>query len=154
MSDRATRRHEGAHVSAAVFFGRPVRCVRVDQPEIGIDGTVDLDWDREFEPTDLITALVGWWADGTHPNWPPSWPIAEDELDSVGKLVRLLGLDEEAYVALVQLAERVLADPNFQRLAGLISRALADAPVLDTESVAILARAAGIQSAKEESYAA
>lgn len=150
ISDEATRRHEGAHASAAVWFGRPVRCVRVDEPRVGVAGTVALDWEREYGPTDVIVAVIGWLADGTHPNWPPSWPIDEDELDGVGRLVRLLRLDEKAYLALVGLAEKVLADPDFQRLMNLIGRALADAPVLDTESVEILNRAAGVPTSSTE----
>jgi hypothetical protein len=83
-------------------------------------------------------------ADGDHPHWPPEWPVDEDEADGVGKIVRLLNLDEQQYRELVALAERLLADPDFQRLMYLIARALDAAPVLDRESVEILRIAAGI----------
>jgi hypothetical protein len=42
------------------------------------------------------------------------------------------------------LAEQLLATEEFRTLMHLISRALAIAPVLDGESVAILAKAAGV----------
>jgi hypothetical protein len=73
---------------------------------------------------------------------PPTWPVAEDEIEGVGVLVKHLRLDEAGYREIVGLAEKLLADPDFQRLRGLIARALHLAPVLDGESVEILRKAA------------
>jgi hypothetical protein len=82
MSDptEVTRRHEAAHTAAAIFFGgRPVDCVRVDHPDVGFRGRMLSTLQRELGAEDVVIHLVGWMVDGTHPNWPPSWPVAEDE---------------------------------------------------------------------------
>jgi hypothetical protein len=152
MSDQATRLHESAHAAAAVFLGgRRVDCVRVDWPEPNIPGRMTSTLERDLGPEDLVVSLVGWMVDpDDRPNWPPRWPVDADEADAVGKLVRALGLNQEAYGKLIELAEEVVADPHFRRLMGLISRALAAAPVIHTESVAILARAAGFPDPAEE----
>ena len=152
VSEQGTRRHEAAHAAAAVWFGgRRVDCVRVDEPQDRVAGSVNTTLQRELGAVDLVISLVGWMADlDERTNWPPRWPVAEDEADAVGKLVRGLGLNQKAYEALVDLAEELLATPEFQRLVELISRALAVAPVLDAESVQILRRAAGVADPEPE----
>jgi hypothetical protein len=64
-------------------------------------------------------------------------------MEALGKLVRVLDLDEQGYEACIELAEKLLQTPEFQRLMNLITSGLAVAPVMDAESVEILRRAAG-----------
>jgi hypothetical protein len=108
--------------------------------------------ERDLRPEDLIVALVGWMADDECPGtWPPPWRrVAEVGTDGVGALVKRLGLDEAGYREIVGLAEKLLANPDFQRLQRLIARALAIAPVIDGESVEILRKAAGIPTPPTE----
>jgi hypothetical protein len=155
IASEATCRHEAAHAAAAIWFGgRPVKCVRVDHDVYGELGRVTTEHERDLGPEDLIINLVGWMADGEHPGtWPPTWPVDEDEDESVGALVCYLELDEAGYRELVDQAERLLADPAFQRLQGLIARALHLAPVLDTESVEVLRKAARIPDPQLEEVA-
>jgi hypothetical protein len=149
--DATTCQHEAAHAAAAIWFGgRPVKCVRVDHPDVGVAGKVTTEHERDLGPEDLIVNLVGWMADGEHPGtWPPTWPVAENEIESVGALVRFLELDEDGYREIVGLAEKLLANPAFQRLMRLIARALHRSPVHDGESVEILRKAAGIPTPSE-----
>ena len=149
-ADPATCRHEAAHAAAAIWFGgRPVRCVRVDHPSPGVAGKMTTSHERDLGPEDLIVNLVGWMADEHPGTWPPIWPVAEDEIECVGALVRFLDLDEDAYREIVGLAEALLANADFRRFMDLIARALAACPVLDGEAVEILRRAAGIPTPSE-----
>jgi hypothetical protein len=145
-TNESTRMHEAAHCAAAIWFGgRSIRCVRVDWPDVDVPGETTVERERDLRPEDLIIRLVGWMEDGECPGaWPPPWPVAEDSAEGVGVLVKHLGLDEAGYREIVALAEKLLADPDFQRLQGLIARALHIAPVIDGESVEILRKAAGI----------
>jgi hypothetical protein len=145
MAD-ATCRHEAAHAAAAIWLGgRTIRCVRVDEPDLGVPGKMTAERERDLRPEDLIVNLVGWMADGECPGtWPPTWPVAEDTAEGVGVLVKRLGLDEAGYREIVGLAEKLLANPDFQRLMLLVARALHLAPVIDGESVEILRKAAGV----------
>jgi hypothetical protein len=73
----SVRIHEAAHCAAALWFGgRPVKRVRVDNPEVDINGKVETSIEREFGPEDLIINLLGWMADPQEREggWPPSWP--------------------------------------------------------------------------------
>ena len=107
--------------------------------------------ERDLGPEDLVVSLVGWMVDpDDRPNWPPSWPVDVDEADAVGKLVRALSLNQEAYEKLIELAERLVEMAEFKRLMQPLSSALADVPVLDHESVQILSRAAGFREPAEE----
>jgi hypothetical protein len=156
MADASTLRHEAAHAAAAIWFGgRPVKCVRVDHDVYGELGRVTTEHERDVGPQDLIINIVGWMADGEYPGiWPPPWRLAKRmKVDGVGVLVRYLELDEAGYRELVDQAERLLADPAFQRLQGLIARALQIAPVIDGESVEILRKAAGVPDPQPEEVA-
>jgi hypothetical protein len=155
ISDGAMRRHEAAHAAAAVWLGgRSSRSVRVDHPDVKVAGQLEAGWTRDIGVEDLVIALIGWLADGEHPGtWPPSWPVAEDEIEGVGLLVNFLGLTEEAYGEVVRLTEGLLANEDFRRLMSLISRALCRCPVIDGESVDSLRRAAGIPDFQREGAA-
>jgi hypothetical protein len=153
IADASTCRHEAAHAAAAIWLGgRSIRCVRVDWPDVDVPGRMTAERERDLAPEDLIINLVGWMCDGEYPGtWPPTWPVAENTAeDGVGVLVKWLGLDEAGYREIVALAEKLLADPDFQRLQGLIARALHFAPVIDGESVEILRKAAGIPTPPTE----
>jgi hypothetical protein len=121
MADAATCRHEAAHAAAAIWFGgKKIRCVRVDWPDVGVPGSMTTERERDLIPEDLVTGLIGWMADDECPGtWPPPWRrVAEVETDGVGALVKRLGLDEAGYREIVGLAEKLLANPDFQRLRG------------------------------------
>jgi hypothetical protein len=150
MTD-ATCRHEAAHAAAAVWLGgRSIHYVRVDG-DVDVPGRMTAERERDLVPEDLIVNLVGWMADGECPGtWPRTWPVAEDSAEGVGVLVKRLGLDEAGYREIVGLAEKLLANPDFQRLMHLIARALSIAPVLDGESVEILRKAAGVPTPPTE----
>jgi hypothetical protein len=154
MSDRATCLHEAAHASAAlVLGGRRVERVSVDEADVA--GRVTMPLTREaVGPEDLIISLIGWMADGTHPSWPPAWPVREDELDEVGTLVRALALGREQYESLIQIAKKLLRAPEFRRLMNLVARALAEAPVIDEEGVRILYEAGTPIPEQEQARAA
>jgi hypothetical protein len=152
IADEAICRHEAAHAAAAIWLGgRSIRCVRVDWPDVGVAGSMTVERERDLRPEDLVIGLIGWMADDEHPGtWPPTWPVAEDERDGVGALVKQLGLDEAGYREIVGLAEKLLADPDFQRLHGLIARALHLASVIDGESVEILRKATGVPEPRRD----
>jgi hypothetical protein len=83
IAERSTSQHESAHAAAAIWFGgRRVDCVRVDHPEVNVAGKMSSTLQRELGPQDLVVHLIGWLASGDHPNWPPTWPVAEDETDA------------------------------------------------------------------------
>ena len=142
----STEAHEAAHAAAAIWLGgRSVRCVRVDWPDVGVPGKMSAERKRDLRPEDLIINLVGSMADDDCPGpWPPRWPVDTAEVDGVGAVVQQLGIDEAEYDDLVAAAAKLLADPAFRRLQGLVERALHLAPVIDGESVEILRKAAGI----------
>src|SRR5262245_11970444 len=153
--DRSTELHEAAHASAAIWFGgRPVHCVRVDYPDVRVAGRVTSTLERDLGPEDVAIHLIGWMAGGDHPNWPPPWPIAEDELEDIRWLIRILDLNEEQYEGCIALAEKLLADESFRRLMHLVAGALRVAPVIDRESVEVLTTAAGIPAPPPEGAAA
>lgn len=149
-----TRRHEAAHVVALLMLcpERKIDLARVDRPTDNIGGEVNSSW-REggrLGAGDLIASLVGYLADDDcHREWPPSWPVDEDELDAVGKIIRFLGLTQERYEALVEVAEDLVADPSFQAMVDVFARGFAIAPILDAESVEILREAALIPEPEE-----
>jgi hypothetical protein len=156
IASEATCRHEAAHAAAAIWLGgRKIRSVRVDEPDVGVPGMVLVETKRDLGPEDLAIALIGWMVDDERlVAWPPPWRLAKrTKSDGVGALVNHLGLDEAEYDEVVGLVEKLLADPDFKRLMGLIARALQIAPVLDTESVEILRRAAGIPDPQPEEVA-
>jgi hypothetical protein len=78
------------------------------------------------------------------PNWPPTFEEARSErLEALGLIIKLTGIDEAAYNQFVELAEEILADPDFRRLQSTFARGVVACPLLDAEGVADLARAMG-----------
>ena len=127
----STRRHESAHAAACLWLGagRRITCVRVDHPDPNALGRMSSELDREINASDFAINVIGWMADGTHPGeWPPPWPVDEDAADGIGLLVRHLKLNEYQYQRLIQVAEELLADPDFQRLMRLIDRPWPERP--------------------------
>jgi hypothetical protein len=136
----ATARHEAAHAAACIRLGRPIEYVRIDRPHYDLLGEVRAPLVDEIRPREIVIVLVGHIADG-RPDWPPPWPVRRDEAESLGVLVEYLGVSEEKYARLITSAEAMVSDPEFQKLARLIERALLRVPVIGGEDIYALCQA-------------
>lgn len=145
--------HEARHAVAALWMadGRTVDLVRVDRPEHGIAGSTLYSL-HLTNGADVVIRLIGWIGDPDldEREWPPPWPEAREErLENLGGMITKLDLTEEQYGKCSEQARRIAADPAFRRHVDLIASALAQAPVLDGESVQILREASGIPAGQE-----
>ena len=71
-----------------------------------------------------MIALAGYLSDET-PGWPPPYAKAcEEQLESLGTVIRVLDIDAEQYAQLVELTRKLLANEHFVRLRDSIARAL------------------------------
>jgi hypothetical protein len=118
-----------------------VKSIRVGGPP-GFAGLVVAPLaDGGIKARDMVIALVGPLVDGTR-DWPPSWPLRRDEREKLGVLAGSLGLDRESYDQICRIAKRLVADPEFQKLAGLIECVLLHVPVITGGQLQALREAA------------
>ena len=148
--------HEASHAAVAIMLGRRVEHVsrhpghtlpgeELGHARITIGDRVEL--------SQLAICLVGYWVDG-RPGWPPSFEDARTEkLEAMGKVISILGVNEEAYDATVELVRDMLADQDFKRLQGAIARALRVVPLLEREDIEALCRATNTPIPQEQEAA-
>ena len=145
--------HEAAHVAAAVFHRRRVEHVQltVGFTEVGEElGHARIPIDERIEPSQIVIALVGYATDGTR-DWPPPYAKArEEELESLGTVIRLLDIDDEQYAQLVELTHDLLTNEHFIRLRDSIARALSAVPRLEREDVEALCHVHGFPIPERE----
>jgi hypothetical protein len=138
--------HEAAHVSAAWLLGRTVESVRVDRPDVNVDGEASVPCEPNVEFKDLVITLIAYIAvpDSLPQDaqWPPRWPV--DLLDTYGDwhrcaaIVRRLRLTEELYNKAVEDAQHLIETREFRHLHRLVAAALRCVPVLDHDQLTYL----------------
>jgi hypothetical protein len=133
--DRATTaRHEGGHVASLLLDGRLPKRVSADWPRAGSSGVTEPDWGegvtRESAMDVAVCILCGPLAE-ERDDWPPAWlaldaddESQEDDARQLAICAGYLALSEADWHALVGRAQTRVATPEFQRLAGLVARAL------------------------------
>jgi hypothetical protein len=137
--------HEAAHTVMALQLGYVVHEVRIDAPEDGTRGWCDLDRDeRALELGDLLVELAGGLVspDGSseYEGWPPTWPVLPGRGDQgqVRALIRALSIPEHIYHRMCEMAEELVAEPEFRRLVLRVSAALERVPVLGRHDIEYL----------------
>ena len=147
MNDDATWRqdpclHEASHAACAIALSRQVVHVEREQWHVlpGEQlGHCLAPIGERLELSQVPLCLIGYLSEG-RPGWPSPWPDCLDEpLEGLGRVLTVLGVDEEDYAALVALTRDILADPDFRRLRDAIARALAAVPRLEREDIEALA---------------
>src|SRR5262245_1674880 len=146
--------------------GKVPASVTADRPEPGLSGVMRNDWtaygtSTETAPDLMLSLLIGPMAAG-EPNWPPSWPLGQEERDSIahndgGALAVLAGfldLDERGWCALVERAERTAESEPFRRIVTIIASTLERIDVLSGDDIRFLVgpelcRAHGIEPVEE-----
>ena len=116
-----------------------------DRPAERILGEMELDWEAEgLDPKSarrlMIAIFLGPIAEGRE-DWPPSSPLDPDGDNDSRQLALLadyLKLQEADWRHLVAEAEVISTTPTFQRLVGLLSRALELADELDAAEIRAL----------------
>ena len=142
MTEWAHCLHEGRHVCATWLVGGTVESAAVGShaPQEGIVRVAPL----KNGAADLLTRLIGWMQDPHLPAgamWPPPYPPPTGrgkDPDGVGWCVKHYGLSRETYDGVVEVAEKLLADGDFQRAVTLVARGLSAAPQIDAEGLEAL----------------
>jgi hypothetical protein len=149
----STAAHEAAHCVMALQLGYVVNEVRIDGPEDGTTGWVDLDRDeRDLELGDLMVQLAGGMVSPNgatdYEGWPPTWPVLPGRGDQgqIRALVRALHIPEQIYRRTCELTEECCGEPEFRHLVHRISAALDRVPVLSREDLEYLVGAERIAS--------
>jgi hypothetical protein len=137
----STERHEASHAACAILLGRCVEHVERNPGLTRVGEELGHAWipvgDR-IELSQLAICLVGYTSVNT-PGWPPSYEDAcTENLEALGKVITILGVDEQAYDATVELVSDMLADQDFKRLRDAIARALSAVPRLEAEDIQAL----------------
>ena len=137
----STELHEAAHAATALWFRRPVAYVWRSSGHSWPGETIGhcrAPVGERIDITQVPIALAGYWADGEE-GWPPDFEQAkQEELEALGLVLELLGLDEEQYNRVVALCAEVFGNPDFLRLRDAIARALARAPRLEDGDIEAL----------------
>jgi hypothetical protein len=136
----STAVHEASHAAAAILLGRRVE--RLER-EGGFAwpgeqlGFAKVPIDR-LDASQVVVQLVDYLSENRD-GWPPPWPDCLDEpLEALGTVITMLGLTEERYAELVELARDLLDAPDFVALRDGIARVLVVVPRLEAEDIAAL----------------
>jgi hypothetical protein len=137
-----TAKHEASHVVCARMLGRRVEYV---EREVGFAwpgeqlGFARVPIGERLEVSQVVVCLVGYLSENRD-NWPPPWPECLDEpLEGLGMVLVMLGVTEERYSELVDLARNMLVDSKFVQFRDSLARALTAVPRLEREDIEALA---------------
>jgi hypothetical protein len=133
--------HEAAHAVAAILLDREVSFVEVGWKATARGeqlGHCRVPIGDQLPVSQLALCLAGYLGEGA-PDWPPPWPEALDERrEGLGKVLRLLDVDEPSYCAAVEHTEAIIAHPQFKTLQSSIARALAAVPRIEAPEIEAL----------------
>jgi hypothetical protein len=141
---QATCLHEAAHAVSARMLGLDIEEVRVDGGEPGSHGSTRYssiqdppEWLVQVHANN-VSGLMGYLVEGA-PLWPPTYDAAlTEEREGLGRVLKLVGIEREAYNLLAQAARRLAVDPIFTYNCAFLAEALSLVPRISGQQVADL----------------